>query len=502
MDASLVIDADDPIASIDPRLFGSFVEHLGRVVYTGLYEPTHPGSDEEGFRRDVLDHVRELGLTLVRYPGGNFVSAYRWEDGVGPKETRPTRAEPAWRALETNQFGTDEFVSWARKAGVEPMMVVNLGTRGVGEAQDLVEYCNLPGGSYWSERRRRNGSPSPHGIRLWGLGNEMDGEWQVAHKTADEYGRIAAETARGMRMLDPTIELVAAGSSLRSMQTFPQWDATVLEHTYDEVDYLGLHGYYYRDELDIGSMLAVGTDLDRHLDEAIATCDYVKAKMRSKKTMFISFDEWNVTYRNQPTGTPEPWTASPRFAEYDMSSVDAVVTGGLLLAFLRHASRVRIACQSLLVNVGGLVRTEPGGPAWRQGSYYPFRDAARWARGSVVHSTSTSPRYESSAFGDVAYLDGLAVDDPEAGRLTVFAVNRHPSAELRLEVRVRGGRPMDSARCVSLAGNLDRPVSNSAIAPDALVPQSATVPLTSRDELIVNLPPASWNVIVLPASAM
>jgi alpha-L-arabinofuranosidase len=300
-----------------------------------------------------------------------------------------------------------------------------------------------------------------------------------------------------MRMLDPTIELVAAGSSLRGMRTFPQWDATVLEHTYDDVDYLGLHGYYYRDELDIGSMLAVGVDLDRHLDEAIATCDYVKAKKRSAKTMFISFDEWNVTYRNQPTGTPEPWTASPRFAEYDMSSVDAVVTGGLLLAFLRHAGRVRIACQSLLVNVGGLIRTEPEGPAWRQGPYYPFRDAARWARGSVVHSRSTSPRYDTNAFGEVAYLDGIAVDDPETGRLSVFAVNRHPSEDLRVDVRVRGGRPIDAAEWVCLAGNLDRPVSNSATAPDAVAPQSATVPLISPDELTLNLPPLSWNVIVL-----
>jgi alpha-N-arabinofuranosidase len=502
VDASLVVDADDPVAQVDPRIFGSFVEHLGRVVYTGLYEPSHPDSDDEGFRRDVLEHVRDSGITLVRYPGGNFVSAYRWEDGVGPRETRPPRAEPAWRALETNQFGTDEFMSWVRKAGVEPMMVVNLGTRGVGEAQDLVEYCNLPGGTYWSERRRHNGSPAPHGIRLWGLGNEMDGEWQVAHKTADEYGRIAAETARGMRMMDPTIELVAAGSSLRGMQTFPQWDATVLEYTYDDVDYLGLHGYYYHDELDIGSLLAVGVDLDLYLDEAIATCDYIKAKKRSRKTMYLSFDEWNVTYRNQPTGTAEPWTISPRLAEYDINSIDAVVIGSLLLAFLRHAGRVRIACQSLLVNAGGLVRTEPGGPAWRQASYYPFRDAARWARGSVVHSKSTTPRYESSAFGPVPYLDAVAIDDPEAGRLSVFAVNRHPSEELRVCVRVRGGRRTDSAQHVWLAGNVDRPVSNSAASPDALVPQSATVPLESAEELLVNLPPLSWNVIILPASTL
>jgi alpha-N-arabinofuranosidase len=497
VDASLVVDADDPVAQVDRRLFGSFVEHLGRVVYTGLYEPSHPDSDDEGFRRDVLEHVRDLGVTLVRYPGGNFVSAYRWEDGVGPRETRPPRAEPAWRAVETNHFGTDEFIAWAGKAGVEPMMVVNLGTRGVGEAQDLVEYCNLPGGTYWSERRRRNGSPAPHGIRLWGLGNELDGEWQVAHKTADEYGRIAAETARGMRMMDPTIELVAAGSSLRSMQSFPQWDATVLEHTYNDVDYLGLHGYYYRDELDLGSMLAVGVDLDLHLDEAIATCDYIKAKKRSRKTMYISFDEWNVTYRNQPAGIPEPWTTAPRFAEYDINSVDAVVIGSLLLSFLRHAGRVRIACQSLLVNVGGLVRTEPGGPAWRQGSYYPFRDAARWGRGSVVHSTSTSPRYETAAFGEVPYLDQVAIHDPDAGRLAVFAVNRHPSDELRVCLRVRGGRRAASAQHVWLAGNPDRPVKNSAASPDALAPQSATLPVESADELLVDLPRLSWNVIVL-----
>src|SRR5215216_338402 len=213
--ARLVVDPAFVVGALDRRLFGSFVEHMGRCVYTGIYEPGHATADPDGFRQDVLELVRELGVTAVRYPGGNFVSNYDWEDGVGPKGERPRRLDLAWRAIEPNQFGTDEFVAWSRKANVEPIWAVNLGTRGIKEAVELLEYCNLPAGTELPDRRVANGTPEPHGIKVWCLGNEMDGPWQIGHKTAEEYARLAEETANAMRRVDPGIELVACGSSNR-----------------------------------------------------------------------------------------------------------------------------------------------------------------------------------------------------------------------------------------------------------------------------------------------
>ena len=164
-------------------------------------------------RGDVIELVRELDTPICRYPGGNFVSAYNWEDGIGPKENRPKRLDLAWHTTEPNQVGIHEFADWAEKAGTEMMLAVNLGSRGLDEARNFVEYVNHPGGSYWSRPARKNGRTEPWNCRLWCLGNEMDGPWQVGHKTADEYGHLANETAKAMRGFDPTLELVVCGSS-------------------------------------------------------------------------------------------------------------------------------------------------------------------------------------------------------------------------------------------------------------------------------------------------
>ena len=244
MNAVLFADKHFPIGEIDRRLYGSFLEHLGRAIYGGIYAPGHPTADAQGFRRDVLALVRQLDIPLVRYPGGNFVSGYRWEDGTGPRDQRPRRPELAWSAIEPNTIGIDEFQAWAKLAGAEIMMAVNLGTRGVEDAKNLVEYCNFPGGTYYSDRRRENGFDRPFDIRCWCLGNEMDGPWQIGHKTAEEYGRLAAEAGKAMKWVDPSIELVACGSSNADMPTFLDWEETVLNHTYDVVDYLSLHSYY------------------------------------------------------------------------------------------------------------------------------------------------------------------------------------------------------------------------------------------------------------------
>mgnify|MGYP000170981484 CR=1 FL=1 len=308
--AQIILDRDFVIGDVDPRLFGSFIEHLGRAVYSGIYEPGHPRADADGFRTDVSELVRELGVTIVRYPGGNFVSGYNWEDGIGPREKRPRRLDLAWKSLETNQVGTDDFVLWCRKTGVEPMIAVNLGSRGPADAARLVEYCNVPSGTALSDLRRANGFAEPHRIRVWCLGNEMDGPWQIGHKNAAEYGRVACEAAKMMKWVDPDIQLVACGSSGRGMSTFGAWELAVLEETYDHVDYLSLHTYLGNWDKDSASFFARAEEMNDFISETVALCDAAAAKRKSRKRMMLSFDEWNVWYHqgfdsNKARGWPE-----------------------------------------------------------------------------------------------------------------------------------------------------------------------------------------------------
>ena len=498
MHVSTSVHASEEITQIDRRMFGSFIEHLGRVVYTGLYEPGHPTADEDGMREDVLDLTRQIGVSLVRYPGGNFVSTLRWEDSVGPKHERPTRADPAWQVRETNEFGLNEFMRWAAKANVEPMMVVNLGTRGIEAAKNLLEYCNFPGGTFFSDLRRQHGVAEPHGIKLWGLGNEMDGPWQIGHKTAEEYSRLARETARGMRRIDPSIELVVAGSSGRAMPTFPSWDATVLEHCYEDVDYLALHSYQMRDDPGIEEYLAVSVDLESFLLEAIATCDYAQAKKRSRKRMLIAVDEYNVSYQASPHGEPIPWTSPQVFAEYEQDTLDAFVLGTMLITFLRHADRVRLTCQALLVNAMGVIRTEAGGGAWRQASSFPLAHVARWGQGHVLRTVNTSPKYDGLKHGDIPYLDAVATYDGESEMLTVFAANRHPSTSVRWSVHLLDAVVSGDGIHTTLSGSIDVPANNTARKPLRVRPEERAVRSASGRGLDVTLQPLSWNVLRLP----
>ena len=319
--ATLVLEPTFLIGPVNRRIFGGFVEHMGRCIYTGIYEPDHPSADEDGFRTDVLNLVRELGITVVRYPGGNFVSGFRWEDSVGPVQERPTRLDPAWRSVESNQFGLDEFIRWCRKANVEPMLAINLGTRGTQEAIDLWEYCNHAGGTFWSDRRRRHGADRPYDIRMWCLGNEMDGPWQLGHKSPDEYGRLASTTARALRQFDPALELVACGSSNRQMPTFGSWEATVLEHAYDDVDFISAHAYY-EDLGDTGSFLASSVNMDIFINDVVSTADHVRAKLGRSQRINISFDEWNVWYESRfASQVREDWQTAPGSARTSIRSL-------------------------------------------------------------------------------------------------------------------------------------------------------------------------------------
>src|SRR3954447_14658079 len=340
--AHLTIDPHFVVGTINRRLFGSFVEHLGRCVYEGIYEPGHPTADEEGFRQDVIDLVRELGVTTVRYPGGNFVSGFRWEDSVGPKEDRPVRLNLAWHSTETNEVGLHEFASWLEKVGGELMLALNLGTRGTLEALDLLEYANVPAGTTLAEQRIANGRREPFDVRMWCLGNELDGPWQLGAKSAEDYGKLAATTAKAMRQLDPDIELVACGSSGASMPTFGEWERVVLSHTYDDVDYISCHAYYEEKDGDRASFLASSVDMDRFIESVVVTADHVKAVKGSDKTIDISFDEWNVWYLDRYksvdkiTGV-DNWPVAPRLLEDVYSLADAVVFGSLLISLLKHA---------------------------------------------------------------------------------------------------------------------------------------------------------------------
>ncbi|MGC4803897.1 alpha-N-arabinofuranosidase [Micromonospora sp. DT233] len=494
--AQLTIDPAFVIGPADRRLFGSFVEHMGRCVYGGVYEPGHPAADPLGLRQDVLELTRELGVSVVRYPGGNFVSGYRWEDGVGPAGDRPRRLDLAWKTIETNAFGLDEFMTWAGAAGVEPMMAVNLGTRGAQEACDLLEYANHPGGTRLSDLRRSHGAQEPYGVRLWCLGNELDGPWQVGHKTADEYGRLAAETARAMKLIDPSISLVACGSSGRGMPTFASWEATVLEHSYEHVDYISAHTYYDPSDGDRASILASAVDMDNFITEVVATADHVAARQRQRRKLKISFDEWNVWYQSrlQADLDRRGWVEAPALIEDDFTAVDAVVVGDLLITLLRHADRVGVACQAQLANVIAPIRTRTGGPAWRQSIFHPFALTARHARGTVLRTEPVGPTYATARYGDVPVLDTVALRDEETGELTLLAVNRGTD-DLPLELDLRGLPGLTGVEHRALAAGDDPTATNTEAEPDRVTPQRRPVPAVDAGRCAVLLPAISWNLL-------
>ncbi|MFD8493720.1 alpha-N-arabinofuranosidase [Amycolatopsis sp. NPDC059657] len=499
MRSQLEADVAAVIGPVPRRLFGSFVEHMGRAVHTGIHEPGHSTSDGRGFRGDVLDLVRELGPTVVRYPGGNFVSAYRWEDGVGAE--RPVRLDPAWHSLESNRFGLHEFAAWAAAADVEMMYAVNLGTRGIQEAADVLEYCNHPGGTELSERRRANGADSPFGIRLWCLGNEMDGPWQVGHKTADEYGRLAAETARLMRMIDPGVELVVAGSSNPEMPTFGAWERTVLEHTAGLVDHISLHAYYQEHDGDVGSYLASGAGLDAYIR---ATADIIDAT--GNKKVGISVDEWNVWDQRlwneveQPRLTAGGWRHHPEIIEDTYTITDAVVVGSLLNSLLRNVDRVTMANLAQLVNVIAPIRTEPGGPAWRQTTFHPFRLASTFAKGRSLRLGVAGDTLDTERHGRVEVVDA-AVTIEETGHGAVFLTNRAATSATELSLRVRGIR-LELGGTWTMAvqhGQTRHTVNSAETQPVRPVPlRDVAVTLDPEGTVITaTLPPLSWTALRL-----
>ena len=510
--AGVVLDRDFAVGQTDRRLFGAFVEHLGRCVYGGLFEPNHPTADRNGFRRDVLELIRELGPTIIRYPGGNFVSGYNWEDGVGPVEARPKRLDLAWFSTEPNAFGTNEFVDWCRAAEVEPMIAVNLGTRAGDAARNLVEYCNHPGGTHYSDLRRQHGYEQPHGIKFWCLGNEMDGPWQMEYKTATQYGLVAKEAAKMMRWIDPGIELTACGSSSRNMPSYGRWEDEVLEHTFEHVDYISLHTYLNDYAGDTPAFLASPDLMDRFIDEVVAIADAVAVRRRSTKRMMLCFDEWNVWYRtrrNRRDRVKEGWPIAPPILEETYNMKDALAFGGLCISLLNHADRVKVACLAQLVNAIAPIMTETGGPAWRQTTFYPFAQMSRYGRGTVLRTQAESESYSANYYDPrgaldltfpiphVPYLKVAAVTDDNAA-LSLFLLNRHLKDAMTVDIDARNFGRLAVSEALQLADD-DLSAVNTKEDPDRVRPATLDDVRVEGSRIRATLRPASWNLISLGA---
>lgn len=498
MKTKLLIHRKFTRGKIDPRIYGSFVEHMGRVVYSGIYEPGHPNANAKGFREDVLQLVREMGVTAVRYPGGNFVSNYDWMDGVGPRSQRPRRMDLAWRSIETNEFGTDEFMQWSAEAGITPIISVNLGTKGIESALSLLEYCNAPAGSFYSDLRRSFGREEPYGIQTWCLGNEMDGDWQIGHKTAHEYGRLACETGKAMKLLDPSIELVVCGSSMSTNSTFGEWERIVLSHTYDCADYISLHQYYGGQEKGTAAFLAQSLDMDRYIHTVVGICDAVGVCRHSPKKVNICFDEWGVWSTPATKMTEDvnhhPWQTAPSLSEQIYSMEDALLFAEMLMCLLRHGDRVRIACQSLLTNVSACIMTEKGGGVWVQPVFYPFALMAHNGCGVIMDTRAEGDTYEAIGFSQVAFVDHLAVWSEDGKTMALFLVNRDDCAR-EVEFEFQMFTSWKVVKSVVLY-HADRKADNQ-INHDEVRPKDVQNWEKEQDRLCCELLPLSFQMIKL-----
>jgi alpha-L-arabinofuranosidase len=494
----IFIDSRRTIAPLDRNLFGSFLEHLGRAIHEGIYDPTSKLSDSNGFRKDVLDEVKQLGVPIIRYPGGNFVSGYNWLDGVGPKQDRPRVLDKAWNSLESNQFGTNEFMAWCKAVGTEPLMGLNLGTGTPERAAALVEYCNVERGTQWSELRRKHGFASPYNVRRWCLGNEMDGPWQIGHMTATEYGLKAQDAARQMRYVDPSLQLIACGSSGPLMPTYLEWDREVLEQCYDYVDALSLHRYFGNTPDETGGssekFLALNLTMDRQIAETLAVCDLVRGHKRSPKKLWLSFDEWNVWYRER-TGPAVNGNRqeAPHLLEEIYNLEDALLVGGLLITLLRNADRVKIACLAQLINVIAPIMTSPTG-LFRQTIFYPYSWALQFARGNVLNVLVQSPTYEVSHMDPVPYLDAAGTLNPENGQMSLFILNRDLAKAREVEIVWEDNPGKQVLASWVLTGN-DLKAVNSFEAPRRVLPQALDKPSTNGGRTKFEVPAGSYTVL-------
>lgn len=489
--AQIYIDTNRVVSSISPLLFSGFVEHMGRAVYEGIYDPASPHADKQGFRKDVLAALRELNYRAMRYPGGNFLSGYRWEDGVGPRDQRPRRRDLAWKSIETNQFGTNEFMEFCKKVNTEPMMAVNMGTGTIQDAANLVEYCNAPLGTKYADLRASHGYREPHAVKYWCVGNEMDGPWQIGHLEADEYGKKAREAAKMMRWHDPSIKLVLCGSSNSAMPTYPEWDRVALEYCWEQVDYHSMHYYALNDDDDTSSYLALAAEFESFVDTLTGVLRYVKAKQRSKHEVYLSWDEWNVWYKDR-SGNGN-WTEAPHLSEEVYNLEDALVVAQWLNVFLRKSDVLKIACLAQIVNVISPITTTREG-LLKHPTYYPIMLFSQLASGAALDVAVKAPCYATAKFGDMPLLDVSASYDEANKTQAVFIVNRSQTDSLTVDLHWQDRAPQSINAVHQVAGN-DPKEANSFKKPNAITSVSIKAPALNGKGATLVVPPLSFTAI-------
>lgn len=506
--ATCFSDCHFKIGEIDDKLYSSFTEHLGRSIYSGIYEPGHPDADEDGYRKDVMELVTELNVPVIRYPGGNFVSCYDWHDGIGPKENRPKRMDYAWASIETNQFGIDEFCRWAKKVGIEPMIAVNLGTGSIKDAGDLVEYCNHPGGTYWSDLRIKNGSKEPYHIKYWCLGNEMEGSWQAGHLSAEDYTKKALEAAKIMRWVDPSIKLVACGSSYEMLPTYMEWDRVMLKELYDQVDYLSTHNYTMNAGQGTTNFIAAYKQLDDHIKNSVKALEYVKAQSHKKKELKICLDEWNVwNFQDIKLNSledllglttfdmtsAEKWETAPAILQEKYSLLDAIVVGGLGITLLNNVDYVEIACLAQLINVIAPITTIRNGGIFKQSIYHPFHILSTYGHGVTMKAVVDAPTYESAS-GSLPIVEPAVIYNQEKDDIRVFVLNCDQEEETEFTIELQGYGDKKVTKHIALYGD-DLEARNTFENPDNVVMKNIEIDAGKGNTVI--LPKLSWNVIIL-----
>lgn len=495
--ARVYIDSRRTIGALDRNLFGSFLEHLGRAVYEGIYDPGSPLSDANGFRKDVMEEVHNLGVPIIRYPGGNFVSGYNWLDGVGPKKERPRVLDKAWNTIDTNQFGTNEFMAWSKMVGARPLMGLNLGTGTPERAAALVEYCNIEKGTKWSDLRRSHGVEQPYKVEHWCLGNEMDGPWQIGHMTATEYGLKAQDAARQMHAVDPSLKLIACGSSGPFMPTYLEWDREVLEQCYEYVDALSLHRYIGNTQEETGNdsakFVAMNLSMEKQIAETLAVCDMVRGHKRSPKKLWLSFDEWNVWYRARDAEAMNGHEhEAPHLLEEVYNLEDALLVGGIVNTLMRNTDRIKIACLAQLVNVIAPIATNEKG-LLRQTIFYPYSWALQWARDTVLDALVESPTYDVAGMGQVPYLDVAGTLSPD-GRIALFILNRDLVKSHAVEIHWQDLAPAKLLNSTILTGN-DLKAFNTFESPKRVAPQTFDQPSTVGGRTSFEVPARSYTAL-------
>ncbi len=486
-EARIKIDVDRTIGEVDAHLFGNFAEHLGRMIYGGIYEEGSALSDPEGYRKDVMDAVKSLGVSVLRWPGGNFASGYNWTDGIGPKDQRPARLELAWNDLESNRFGTDEFLRYAERIGAEPYICVNLGLGTIDDARHWVEYTNEAKHTYWADQRRKNGRDAPYGVKLWGLGNEIDGPWQLGHKSAEEYALFALEAAKAMKAVDPKIKLVASGSSNYGANAdWIGWNRTVLTTLRNQVDYISLHTYIGNQDNNLEKFLGRSQQIEQYIDVTAGLIKQAQSGQPAPRPITIAYDEWNVWYRAH--------NAEKLEEVYNFE--DALATGMFFNAFFRHADVVKMANLAQMVNVIAPIMTNKQG-LFLQTTYFPLVEFGKQRGNTALDVWSSGPTYSIDKRPALPYLDVSSTYDAKNGAIFLNVLNRNKDHDIAARIENEAGH-LDSSMSIWEMNHADLKATHTFGDDKKVRPVTRTANATlDRDGFTYTFPAHSLTILRL-----